>query len=951
MGTSMPVRARLHAALTATLLAAAASPQLRAQAAPAEPAKKPEDVVVLEKFVAQEKPFDPTGLINNRPVGSAFGFEKPVYEVPKAVSLISTQQMESVGIRVSDDLVKVAPSTYSNFRYGLQGNISIRNQTSDFYFRGMKRIDPQGNFRTIWGANDGLEIVRGPASPIFGLGRIGGYVNFIPKTARATTGKYLENMTGSTRLTVGAYDKKIATIDIAGPADLGTKQGGFAVYGYWEDSKSYFLNSWDNQQLVQATYTLDLARTLRIETGLVYHKSNGGLPGGTNRTTIDQIQRGTYWSGAFSYQLDENRDGQISEREIRNSYFWGTPQLSARTNDPARRTTGIGPSLYYFGQQNEPFSRRLPWQGGAVKGGTITMAQFKAGYTDTQAAALGFTDPATGRARQRMGYQLQVYPTISDGNTVGAPGQIPNRNAPKQSFWLPPAYDLEPDTWVEKPWNERMGFGEDYYRANIGTFFVDLINDANQDWTLKNQILVDGHRQIKDGRNPFAQRQEVTSFENKITYSRSFKPRDWWSLDTILSANTYSVWSARYATNPTDYDFRRDLQLNASSNVENTFTPNDTFYSMIQKTGYDGSAVSSYTNSRTTVSGLGLLTDQTFSEKLNVMAGFRYDYVDAFAKQGTGVYERGGGNSPTTLWVGGPANTYVGTGLFDPNSYEGRGNSGGPSMMINIGYKLGWGLRPYVQAGKQTLLINNASDQSVNIQTARNSLVGKSEILEAGLKGSLGGSGKFYFALAAYEQTRTSFDPISTVGGAASSTLTRGFEYEIRWLVSKRLSLSTTGTWSYAHYLQGGVIQLDGRSAGYPDVVDASGKVVIPAEAFVWGGRLSTSIPDSEKLYRKVEALPAAVLNLTATYNFDHGYFFQSTVLHQGPQFVDRLQTLKIPSGQIVDLAFGRRTKGWELYCNIVNVLDKKLYTRGVTANLIGPKFAQNFDITFSRKF
>ena len=128
----MPVRARLHAALITTLLAAAPLPLARAQAVSPDPMKKSEDVVILEKFVAQEKPFDPTGLIDNRPVGSAFGFDKPVAEAPKAISIISTIQMESVGIRVSDDLVKVAPSTYSNFRYGLQGNISIRNQTSDF---------------------------------------------------------------------------------------------------------------------------------------------------------------------------------------------------------------------------------------------------------------------------------------------------------------------------------------------------------------------------------------------------------------------------------------------------------------------------------------------------------------------------------------------------------------------------------------------------------------------------------------------------------------------------------------------------------------------------------------------------------------------------------------------------------------------------------------------------
>jgi len=56
---------------------------------------------------------------------------------------------------------------------------------------------------------------------------------------------------------------------------------------------------------------------------------------------------------------------------------------------------------------------------------------------------------------------------------------------------------------------------------------------------------------------------------------------------------------------------------------------------------------------------------------------------------------------------------------------------------------------------------------------------------------------------------------------------------------------------SYAHYLQGATVQIDGRSAGYPDVVDASGKVLIPAEAFVWGGRLSTAIPDSDRATAK----------------------------------------------------------------------------------------------------
>src|SRR5882724_279706 len=258
-------RGLLALALSTTSLLAPSA--IRAQEAATE--DKKEDVVVLEKFDASDKKYDPTGLITDRPVGSAFGFDKSLSDTPKAITLISTQQMESIGLRVSDDLVKVAPSTYSNFRYGLQGNISIRNQTSDFYFRGMKRLDPQGNFRTVYTANDSLEIVEGPASPIFGLGRIGGYVNFNPKSGRASTGKYLDEDTGSVKVTYGSYDKKIVTGDISGPVKLFGKEGGYSIYGYFEDSGSYKVNGFHSDEIIQGTYSANMTKDFRLETGFV----------------------------------------------------------------------------------------------------------------------------------------------------------------------------------------------------------------------------------------------------------------------------------------------------------------------------------------------------------------------------------------------------------------------------------------------------------------------------------------------------------------------------------------------------------------------------------------------------------------------------------------------------------------------------------------------------------
>ncbi len=173
------------------------------------------------------------------PLASTSRWSRPRVPSPSSAPC----RWDSLGIKNTEDLVKAAPSTYTLFRFGLQGNLSIRNQSSDFYFRGMRRIDPQGNFSTRWGANDSLEIVRGPASAIFGLGRIGGYVNFNPKTGRASTGKYLDTETGNVKVTYGSYDKKIISGEVSGPLKIMGKQGGYSVYAYYETGGSYRINN------------------------------------------------------------------------------------------------------------------------------------------------------------------------------------------------------------------------------------------------------------------------------------------------------------------------------------------------------------------------------------------------------------------------------------------------------------------------------------------------------------------------------------------------------------------------------------------------------------------------------------------------------------------------------------------------------------------------------------
>src|SRR5947209_1926402 len=68
-----------------------------------EGAKKDEDVVVLEKFVAGDKAFDAIGLMPNKPSGVAFGFDKALIDTPRAITVISSQQIESLGIHNTED--------------------------------------------------------------------------------------------------------------------------------------------------------------------------------------------------------------------------------------------------------------------------------------------------------------------------------------------------------------------------------------------------------------------------------------------------------------------------------------------------------------------------------------------------------------------------------------------------------------------------------------------------------------------------------------------------------------------------------------------------------------------------------------------------------------------------------------------------------------------------------
>lgn len=877
--------------------------------------KTTEDVVVLEKFVTEAEEGDPNRIAPNQPTQSVVGLARSLYDTPRSATNISSEFLTTLAIRSSEDIARIAPSTYSNYRFGLQGNVSVRNQTSDFYFRGMRRIDPQGNYRTIYAANDSIEIVRGPPSSIYGLGRIGGYVNFNPKTARLEkTGKYLEKATGDIAYTYGSYNKNIVTVDVGGPVKVAGRNGGYQVFGYYEDSDSYYvLSPHDRHKIVQATFTLDLNPSWRLETGGVSQFSFGGLPGGINRTTQGLVNANKYWNGTFSYNMDRNGDGRISDAEIFQSYRWDGLEQARGVTASTALNNNIRPSPNYIGAVNAPLNRRVPWQGGPVNGGTITVDQFLAGYTD----------PATNLHRE--GYQLMIFPQLANGQ--------PNTAAAKQAFYMPAAFDPKLGTWNQVDFDNRYSFGEDFYRATVYTFFFDLVNDSNPDFTYKNQVLLDTQDQEKTGRNPFSQFQTIFKVEDKITVTKHFQPKWEWLDQTLLgSLNGVYYDGGRFTDNTVDYDYRRSLLTG--------FTPNDTFTAFTKTPGFEGSALSQYQKSNYTQWGIGFLSETVFFRKFTLLVGGRFDSMTSEAFIPAGIFLRNGNGGITAASTDPSFKGY--------NDYA-KTEDSGKSYSASLSYEPIKGFKPYATWAVVSAPIDDASTGGIPVANVRRGPFGEAELKEYGFKASYF-NGKLFFAADHFEQTRNNFDP-NDGAGAIGATLTKGYEAELRWAVTKQFSLTAAfSDMKTINLISTGNVTASARFLGFPDVVDAAGNVVIPAEAFGWGGILQTAIPADDHRYDEINGVPNTIYNLTALYAFKNGFSVRLTGYHQSSFSPDRLQTVHVPGATAFDAGFAYTFKPWEIRVNIVNLFDKRYYNGG-SFNSVAARLPRMADVTVRYSF
>jgi iron complex outermembrane recepter protein len=279
-----------------------------------QPGFAQEDGGALEEIVVTA---DPVGLGEAQDSDSMFGLQRSLLETPRSISVISSTTMERYSIYDINDFITTTPGTFGGSFFGVPGAVSIRGDIGENYFRGFKRTVNNGLFPTPVRASQQVEIIRGPSPAIYGAARIGGFMNYIPKTTRGAGLTADDGASGYVSLTGGSFSKKNVTAQIDLPFLMGDRETGVAAYAELEDSKDYYRGREPRQQLFHLTVTHDLPGDARLEFGGMYFRSKGYYQTpGWNRLTQDLIDNGTYITGRDTDLVDTDGNGRLTPDEI-----------------------------------------------------------------------------------------------------------------------------------------------------------------------------------------------------------------------------------------------------------------------------------------------------------------------------------------------------------------------------------------------------------------------------------------------------------------------------------------------------------------------------------------------------------------------------------------------------------------------------------------------------------
>jgi outer membrane receptor protein involved in Fe transport len=877
---------------TIVVRASAATPSTsQSQSAIAARATAAESAAFSDIEVRTDAPRARANEISN----ATFGFNKPLLETPRSVAVIDDATIDRFELSAVEDLVRVVPGVFTTTRFGIQGSVDIRNVPADTYFRGMKRLTLQGHGRSVLAAMDSIEVIGGPASPLYGMGKIGGYTNMVPKSGRAKTGGYLTDTQSFVQASFGDYDRKQFSAGIGGPLDVLQrieKRGGYYLYGLVEDSGSYTDGVPIKQRILQAAVSIDEAIFgARLETGASYQQSMtaGAL---TGRLTQSLVDDGRYLRGVPLANLDLNGNGSIGYLEMQG----GSPVLGALSTN------------------NQPLLQTWAWPRDS-NGRPLPLAQFP---------------QVPGIPKSLFDY-LTAHPEADPGGVLraqGVGGPVP------LSGYVPIGMALDPRTIGYDTLNLRRAAAfERELQADFLTVFFDLIWDDTPGFAIKNQMFFDGMDQYKTSNQPFSTTQTVYVWEDKLTLSQSYSGLPQWlranGLFSFNYRNTVSLGKSLFG----DFSSHRTDAM-ASTWVPSLggMTPNTTFSNGFDNPDLynDGYPWGGIYRTEFSEYGVGALFDIDIGSSTNVILGGRIDGSHAKNVDYAGIFIATTGTSSNP-------------GRYTTADAVASNSDHGGSWSASISQQLPMNLRPYLTYAKSSIVLDANNNMLTNVIINAGHL-GSASLFEAGIKGDLFDS-KLFATLAAYEQKRLDADANddpSVLNAYASATRTRGAEMRLTasWTRSLQTALYALHQHTYYEPNVGATLLVDARTLGFKDVVNAAGQVIYPAEAFLYGGRSRVVLPAGLPQYAEKQGNPNTQVGVNASYDLPAGFGITVSGTYFSATCSGRLCVVTLPESYVFNFGAQWSHRSWLFKLDVFNITDER-YFRARTGDTLGDVLAQ----------
>jgi iron complex outermembrane receptor protein len=279
-----------------------------------------DSITTVDEVIVKAR--DKAGLLEVKPSDTVMGLDKPLIETARSATFVSATTLERYGIQTIDGLAAVSPGTFTASFYGVPGSLNIRGTQADNYFRGFRRIENAGTYSTPIDDAAQIDIVRGPPSPIYGPGKVGGFMNFTPKSAHLTSG-YLTEPTGDFSATIGLYRVGKVNGSYSMPVKMGAIEGGVHIYGEWESTGDYYHGYSPEKTIGEFSGDFDLGAGFTTSFGYTkFHSDGDAQTVGWNRLTQNLIDNGTYITGRDTSVADLDHNGFLSPLEERPGGFY-----------------------------------------------------------------------------------------------------------------------------------------------------------------------------------------------------------------------------------------------------------------------------------------------------------------------------------------------------------------------------------------------------------------------------------------------------------------------------------------------------------------------------------------------------------------------------------------------------------------------------------------------------